>query len=362
MQRSLSGADQLEAAVAGSAALLRSLAGLDWAGTRAAGLEWSCRATAEHIAGDLLGYAGQLAGRARDTYLPFELRIDPEATNSGVVEVIETAGALLAAAVRTTPPRVRAFHPAPFLAANRQGFAAMGIAEVLLHTHDIARGLGVVHQPAPELAEFTLQRIFPEVRPGLDPWETLLWATGRGELPGRAPVTSWRWHNSLVLPTERLTLESATPAVLAELCAGGDGGFAWLGDGPLDGTREAAGLVFSSYEKGVLRAEFGLFVLVRRADGLAIGSLGFHAAPDGEGRTEIGYDVVPEARGNGFATEAVRAVGAWALGREQGDVDSVFAVVAPNNLASKGVLERAGFVSVGQDVEGDAYELRRYRL
>ncbi|MFM9446184.1 GNAT family N-acetyltransferase [Streptomyces acidiscabies] len=362
MRRSLSGGDQLDAAVAESVTLLRALADRDWAGTPASGLEWSCRVTAEHIAYELLGYAGQLAGRVQGAYLPFGLRFEGGTADSGVVDVIEAAGAVLAAAVRSTPPRVRAYHPAPFRGANRQGFAAMGVAEVLLHTHDIARGLDVDYQPAPELAEFVLQRIFPQVRPALDPWETLLWATGRGELPGRAPVLRWLWHNNLVLPTDRLTLESATPAVLAELWVGGDGGFDWLGDGPLDGTREAAGLVFSSYEKGVLRAEFGLFVLVRRADGLAIGSLGFHAAPDGDGRTEIGYDVVPEARGNGFATEAVRAVGEWALGREQGDVDSVFAVVEPKNLASKGVLERAGFVEVGTDPEGDAYELRRYRL
>lgn len=362
MRRSLSGGDQLDAAVAECVTLLRSLTELDWEGTLAAGLDWSCREAAEHIADDLLAYAGQLAGRARDAYLPFEIRFEDGTANSGVVDVIETGGALLAAAVRTTPPRVRAFHPSPFRSANRQGFAAMGVAEVLLHTHDVALGLGVVFQPSPELAEFVLQRIFPEVRPGVDPWETLLWATGRGELPGRARVTSWRWHNNLVLTTERLTLESATPAALDALRMAGDGGFSWLGDGPLDGTREAAGLVFSSYEKGSLRAEFGMFVLVRQADGLAIGSLGFHAAPDGDGRTEIGYDLVPEARGNGFATEAVRAVGEWALGREEGDVDSLFAVVDPKNLASRGVLERVGFVRVGEDVEGDAYELRRYRL
>ncbi|MHC5903883.1 GNAT family N-acetyltransferase [Streptomyces sp. S6] len=362
MRRSHSGGDQLDAAVAESVTLLRSLTERDWTGTLAAGLDWNCRDTAEHIADDLLSYAGQLAGRARDAYLPFEIRFTDGTSNSGVVDVIETGGALLAAAVRTTPPRVRAFHPSPFRSANRQGFAAMGVAEVLLHTHDIALGLGAAFQPSSEVAEFVLQRIFPEVRPGVDPWETLLWATGRGDLPGRARVNRWSWHNSLVLPTERLTLESATPAALDELRAVGDGGFSWLGDGPLDGTREAAGLVFSSYEKGALRAEFGLFVLVRRADGLAIGSLGFHAAPDGDGRTEIGYDVVPEARGNGFATEAVRAVGEWALGREQGDVDSLFAVVEPKNLASRGVLERVGFVGVGEDTEGDAYELRRYRL
>lgn len=114
----------------------------------------------------------------------------------------------------------------PFRSANREGFAAMGVAEVLLHTHDIAEGLGVPYEPAAELCEDVLARIFPHVRPGPDHWRTLLWATGRGELPGRAPVTEWRWSNHLVIGSERLTLQGVTPAAAADLRAGGTGGFA----------------------------------------------------------------------------------------------------------------------------------------
>lgn len=44
---------------------------------------------------------------------------------------------------------MRAFHPFPFRHAGREGFAAMGIAEVLLHTHDIAEGLGIAYEPPP---------------------------------------------------------------------------------------------------------------------------------------------------------------------------------------------------------------------
>ena len=44
------------------------------------------------------------------------------------------------------------------------------------------------------LSSAVLTRLFPWAPTDGDPWSALLWATGRGELPGREPVTSWRWH------------------------------------------------------------------------------------------------------------------------------------------------------------------------
>ncbi|MFD5566807.1 GNAT family N-acetyltransferase [Streptomyces cadmiisoli] len=361
----ITGGEQVGDAVASCVSALRPAVDRDWEGVAAGGLEWSCRRTAEHIAGDLIAYAGQLAGRVRDRYAPFEIVLDgpaggPDAAgNADVLEVIETTGALLTAAARTAPRSARAFHPYPFRSADRVGFAAMGVAEVLLHTHDIAEGLGLSYEAPAPLAEFVLTRIFPHVRPGPDHWRTLLWATGRGELPGRAPVTEWRWSNNLVLPAGRLTLEGVTPAAAADLAAGGDGGFAWAGGGPFEGTREAAGMTAKAYQEGVHRPEFGLFVLVRAEDDRAIGGMGFHGAPDEDGRAEIGYDLTESARGHGYATEALRALAAWALARQ--DVTSLFATVDRDNAPSRGVVERAGFRRVseeGEDGAQFAYELR----
>jgi GNAT superfamily N-acetyltransferase len=360
------GGDYVEEAVASCTAVLSSALDRDWEQVRAGGLDWSCRRTAAHIASDLLAYAGQLAGRAQDAYVPFEITVDgtdddglDRADNAGLVQVIETTGALFAATLRTTPREVRAFHPYPFRSADREGFAAMGVAEVLLHTHDLATGLGLPYEPPAPLAEAVLTRIFPHVRPGPDHWSTLLWATGRGELPGRTRLTEWRWNNNLVLPADRLTLQGVTPAAAADLGAGGDGGFEWVEDGPFEGTREAAGMTVKAYESGVHRPEFGLFVLVRREDGRAVGGMGFHGAPDGDGRAEIGYDLAESVRGNGYATEALRALAGWALARD--DVRALFATVERDNPPSQAVLGRAGFVPVAEEgVEEGllAYELR----
>lgn len=356
------GGERVEEAVAGAVALLRTATDRDWQGTRAGRLDWDCRYTAEHIASDLIAYAGQLAGRATEAYVPFEITLDEGTGNEDVLQVIETTGALLAATVRTTPREVRAFHPYPFRSANREGFAAMGITEVLLHTHDIAEGLGLTYEPSAELCADLLARIFPHVQPGTDPWRTLLWATGRGDLPGREPVTEWRWRNNLVVPAQRLTIQGVSPAAATDLAAGGDGGFAWVEGGPFQGTRDAAGMLLKAYGAGTHRPEWGVFALVRREDGRAVGGMGFHGAPDEDGRVEVGYDLAEAARGKGYATEALRALSAWALAREE--VTSVFATTEPENRASQAVIARAGFTRVAvESAEGDgagqfAYELR----
>lgn len=344
--------EHVQAAVASCVALLRTAADRDWTAQRAGRLEWDCHATAFHIAEDLIAYAANLAGRAQNDYVPFDITLDEGTDNEGLLHVIETTGALLTATVRTTPREVRAFHPYPFRSANREGFAAMGVAEVLLHTHDIAEGLGLVYEPPAELPKFVLTTIFPHVqRESDDHWGTLLWATGRGDLPGRAPVTEWRWRNNLVIPTDRLTLQGVTPAAAADLSAGGDGGFTWVGGGPFEGTREAAGMVLNAYETGVHRPEFGLFVLVRKEDGRAVGGMGFHGVPDEDGRAEVGYDLVEAARGHGYASEALSALSEWALARD--DVQLLCATVEAGNLPSQGVASRAGYVRATAQEAGE---------
>ncbi|MEV6804026.1 GNAT family N-acetyltransferase [Streptomyces sp. NPDC051132] len=346
--------DDVTEAVASCIAALRPAVDRDWRAVPAGGLEWDCHTTAVHVADDLVAYAANLAGRAEDAYFPFELTLGQGAGNADLLDVVGATGALLAAAVRSAPPGVRGYHTYPFGSADREGFAAMGIAEVLLHTHDMARGLGLPYEPPAGLAESVLAWLFPHVQPGSAPWPTLLWATGRGELPGRAPVTEWRWRNNLVIPAGRVTLTGVRPAVARDLGLGGDGGFDWPDGGPFDGTREAAGYLVKAYEAGVHRPEFGVFVLVREEDGRALGGIGFHGAPDEESRVEIGYDLVESARGQGYATEALRALAEWALARE--DVGLVTLTIEHDNVASQRVADRAGFTRATVEEERTAHD------
>jgi hypothetical protein len=106
-----------------------------------------------------------------------------------MLQAVEAIGALLVAMVRTTPPGVRAYHSSGVT--DPEGFAAMGVVETLVHTHDLAQGLGVAWTPPAALCSRALARLFPDAPRTTDPWTTLLWATGRAELPGYARVTDW---------------------------------------------------------------------------------------------------------------------------------------------------------------------------
>ncbi|MGY3202491.1 GNAT family N-acetyltransferase [Streptomyces sp. TE5632] len=167
--------------------------------------------------------------------------------------------------------------------------------------------------------------------------------------------------SAIRVPTDRLTLASITPAVASDLSSSGDGGYRWVGAAPADGTRVGAGLMVKQYEEGTFHPEWTMYVLVRREDDLAVGAMGFHRAPDGDGRVEIGYDLVEGARGHGYATEALRALSAWALAQD--GVRTVTAVIDRANLPSQNVVTRAGFTRVAENAGENAgeyvYELRR---
>lgn len=72
---------------------------------------------------------------------------------------------------------------------------------------------------------------------------------------------------------------------------------------------------------------------------------------------EIGYGILKEYEGNGYATEAVKAVVEWAFGNE--DVHSVEAETAPDNQASQKILQKVGFKPNGEGEEGPRFVKER---
>lgn len=94
-------------------------------------------------------------------------------------------------------------------------------------------------------------------------------------------------------------------------------------------------------------------VVVRREDRLAVGSMGFKSRPDVTGTVEIGYAVNRSLWGRGYATEAVKAIAAWAL--TQAEVRRVTAECLVSNPASARVLTKSGFWQVGRrpSLEGE---------
>jgi RimJ/RimL family protein N-acetyltransferase len=95
-----------------------------------------------------------------------------------------------------------------------------------------------------------------------------------------------------------------------------------------------------------------------------IGHIGFHGPPGVNARREpealeVGYTVFPEHRRQGYATEAVRALLAWA--REQG-VDHFIASVAPQNEPSLRLVRRLGFTEVGRHWDNEDGEELEFEL
>jgi ribosomal-protein-alanine N-acetyltransferase len=82
-----------------------------------------------------------------------------------------------------------------------------------------------------------------------------------------------------------------------------------------------------------------------------IGYLNFHAGPNAEGQVEIGYTLMPEARGQGYAIEAVRAMFTWAT-RAHG-IRRFRASVAPDNERSLNLIGKLGFRHTGEQWDPD---------
>ncbi|MFY1653036.1 maleylpyruvate isomerase N-terminal domain-containing protein [Solwaraspora sp. WMMB762] len=158
----------------------------DW-GRPAGALDWSCWETAAHVAHDLLAYAGQLAARPDSAYLPFDLVVRDDASPRDLLRTVTGAGRLLSTMLAASDPSVRAWHWGP---TDPSGFAALGVNETLVHTYDIAEGLGIHWHPPRSLCSAVLTRLFPHAPAG-DPVQVLLWSTGRTDLPGRPRPTSW---------------------------------------------------------------------------------------------------------------------------------------------------------------------------
>ncbi len=141
-----------------------------------------------------------------------------------------------------------------------------------------------------------------------------------------------------VLRTERLVLVPATPALARDLLAGD----APVGRTPGPGFPRPDD---ASVLRGVVASGWtsaGVWLVER--EGRLVGTVGAAGPVSPEGDQELGYGLVPAARGNGVGTEAVGAVCA-VLERRPG-VRRLTAEVLPGNAVSVRLLSRLGFVEV----------------
>ena len=153
-------------------------------------LRWTCTATLAHMVDCLFWYAASLARRSTEG---IEV---PEANPAGepgvLVDSLRSGGALLATVVAAAGPDDRGWHL--FGSADRSGWAAMGVDEVLIHGADVAAGLGRGFDPPSDVADHVVRRLFPWAPTDGDAWDRLLWANGRAPLGDLPTSRRWRFH------------------------------------------------------------------------------------------------------------------------------------------------------------------------
>ncbi len=95
-----------------------------------------------------------------------------------------------------------------------------------------------------------------------------------------------------------------------------------------------------------------------------VGEVGISGLEIDRGRAAIGYWLLPAGRSRGLAAGAVTALTNWVFARHGPDpIGYLDAVCHVDNVAAHRVAERAGFVSVHNDVVGEATDrvtLRRF--
>lgn len=119
---------------------------------------------------------------------------------------------------------------------------------------------------------------------------------------------------------------------------------AWLG-GVQD--RAASDAMMDRINAHIAEHGFGLWAAERKADGRLIGFVGLAVVKAGAlplgPAIEMGWRLIPEAWGQGLATEGAAAALAWAFANL--DAPEILAFTAETNLASQGVMRKIGMVA-----------------
>jgi len=99
------------------------------------------------------------------------------------------------------------------------------------------------------------------------------------------------------------------------------------------------------------------WIAIHRKDQTVIGGIGFMGSPDKDGVAEMGYDVVPEYRKQGYATEMARSLIEWAF--QEAGIKVVTASCLDDNSGSIKVLENVGMRRL--EAEGNVLKWEIFR-
>jgi len=103
------------------------------------------------------------------------------------------------------------------------------------------------------------------------------------------------------------------------------------------------------------------FILRDGPDGkpIAVGNGGFKGKPSTGGIVEVGYSIMENHQGNGYATEAVSVLIGWAFMHPE--VNKIIVHTLPGLTASIRVVEKIGFSFVGKGSEEGTIRCELFR-
>lgn len=171
----------------------------DWS-VRAGTLEWDVDYTLGHMAGGPAKHALYLASRS-PRFIAVTTGGWPDVTRLERIHAISDSTAAVANLARMCAPEDRGFHVTGMH--NGEEFCVLGCEELLLHTHDVALGLGLHFEPPAELCRKLLEADGRGLAGRGEPWPTMLWASGRDH-----PTTSG-WDPPPKARPDRVPLEFA---------------------------------------------------------------------------------------------------------------------------------------------------------
>ncbi len=160
---------------------------------------------------------------------------------------------------------------------------------------------------------------------------------------GRERITDWKREELIMIKNERIKIYPASREQMEKNIA--------------SETNKELKKAYGEMLEGCLvhPGEWDWYAMwmIEKMDGVHIGDLCFKGIEAGR-NPEIGYGILKEYRGLGFATEAVKLALKWAFGHSM--VKAVEAEADPDNVASQRVLVKCGFRPNGEiGEEGPRY-------
>ena len=123
---------------------------------------------------------------------------------------------------------------------------------------------------------------------------------------------------------------------------------------PLCKTKDDCFFLIAKFDEGI-DGNFGInWGIVSKKSNLLIGLISFHIILKQHYRAEIGYMILPEYQGQGLISEGIQTL--LNYGFQTLKLNSIEAIIDPENKASEKVLLRNKFVKEGHFLESECYE------